>query len=69
MAKSKVNPLVAPEEPTEEETVAETVPEGKLLYELRMPFWDGKVRHKSGSQLYFAEGAAPKGSVVVPSGS
>lgn len=33
--------------------------EGKTLYVLTAPYWDGKVKHKRGDKLYFADGEGP----------
>lgn len=34
-------------------------------YQLMAPFWDGATMHKRLDVLEFAEGAAPKGSVLL----
>jgi hypothetical protein len=37
----------------------------KLQYKLTKGFWDNRVLHQAGSYLYFEEGTAPKGSLLV----
>jgi hypothetical protein len=37
----------------------------KLQYQLARGYWDNRVLHKAGSYLYFEEGTAPKGSLLV----
>ncbi|MBM61906.1 MAG: hypothetical protein CL484_03020 [Acidobacteria bacterium] len=37
----------------------------KKLYTLSKGYWDGRVLHPRGSQVYFAEGTAPRGSELV----
>lgn len=37
----------------------------KKLYTLSKAFWDGRVLHARGDQVYFTEGTAPRGSTLV----
>lgn len=39
--------------------------EGKQLYRLRRPFWDGRMDHAVGDKLYFVPGEQPTTAVLV----
>jgi hypothetical protein len=58
-------PIIKKAESEEQPSETELSGEGKKLYRLRRPYWDGRMEHGAGDVLYFVPGMQPTTASLV----